>query len=372
MKTVGLTTCYVDNFGACLQAYALQTTIEKMGYRCEIIPYTPKRALKQYRYPVRVAIKIRNKLKALYSDEYKFDNLRSQKFQKFRQKYLNFGKGRYIQEKTLYSNPPQYDYYVTGSDQIWNPLLYGDKNNKIYFLDFAPKGKKRIAYAPSIGVDKIPSTCEKEMGELIDAFSAVSVREMAGKEIVELVSQKPCRVVLDPTLLLSAKEWSKVASKCLIEKPYIFCYLFGNSEYIGDFVKEVKQQLDLEIVVVPFTSREYRSEHTILKEVGPEDFLSLIKNAELVVTDSFHATAFSINFNTPFYTLYRNTKSDVNNMNSRVISILDMMGLTERLIPDNSHFPSKIVADCDFSSANRALTERRKEDYAFLENALKD
>lgn len=371
MQRVGLTTCYVNNFGACLQAYALQTTIEKMGFVCEIIPYTPQKSLKKYIYPLRLAITLRNRIKALYDDEYKFDNLRSPGFQDFRRKYLKFGAGRYIKEKTLYSDPPLYDYYVTGSDQIWNPLLYGNKNNRVYFLDFAPKDKKRIAYAPSIGVDRIPPTCEKEMGELIDAFSAVSVREVTGKSIVEKVSHKPCRVVLDPTLLLNATEWSEVASKRIIDKPYVFCYLFGNGEYIGEFVNEVKMQLDMEVVVVPFTAREYRSEYTILKKIGPADFLSLIKYAKLVVTDSFHATAFSINFNTPFYTLFRNTKSDANNMNSRITNILGMLELENRLISDRSHFPDKIIAECDFRNANRKLAVHRKEDYAFLEDALK-
>lgn len=370
-KNVGLATCFIDNYGACLQAYALQTAIEKLGHKCEIINYREPVGYEKQKMKKRL---LSNPffVTALskFSEGYRRAYAKRPKFDAFRNKYLHLGVACDT-EKAVYESALRYDAYVCGSDQIWNPLLFS-KNNKIYFLDFVEEGKKRIAYAPSIGIEKIPEMYVEEFGQLVSKFDSLSVREKSGGTIIKDILDKDVDVVLDPTLLLNGEEWSQLAHSPKIKKPYIFCYLFGEREYIGTFVEYVRRKLGLPVVCIPFTKREHESDFLKIEKAGPNEFLWLIKNASLVITDSFHATAFSINFNTPFYSLLRNTDNDKNNMNSRIFNILEMTELTERLVTPNVTYPFDISCNMDYSNANGLLQERRTKDFNFLKRALEE
>ncbi|EXM40992.1 hypothetical protein RASY3_02420 [Ruminococcus albus SY3] len=370
MKTVGLMTCYMDNFGACLQAYALQHTIEKMGLKCEIIKHTPIKNLKEFNIFTNLGRTAYHYLKGVSNLAYRYDNYRHPCFVSFRKQYLKFSKKNYLEEKDLFNDPPIYDYYVTGSDQIWNPNLYGGKLNLAYFLDFVPQDKPRIAYAPSIGVSSISNDCKTQMKGLLQKFSAVSVRESDGKKIVDDVLDCGCRVVLDPTLLLNRSEWQSLMSERLIKEDYIFLYLFSDREYIGNFVNYARDQLKMKVVTIPFNKREYNSDFIKIKKAGPLEFINLISNAKLVITDSFHATAFSINLHTPFYSLLRNTKNDQNNMNSRIYSILELIHLENRIIEEGNEYPENLLSDIDFETVDRYLINKRDEDIAFIKCSL--
>jgi hypothetical protein len=326
--------------------------------------------LKEYPFPIKMGLRFRNSIKALGNKFYEYENARSCCFDSFKKKYLTFGTKAYNDMSDLYRYVPKYDCFVAGSDQIWNPLIHGNTNNKAYFLDFVPQGKRKIAYAPSIGISKVPESCEREMGMLINDFNAVSVREIEGKRIVETVSDKECRVVLDPTLLLDSQQWEKIASPAKFKKPYIFCYIFSEREYIGEFIEYVKKTLGMDIVTIPFTKREFESDYIKVKKAGPGDFLSLIKNSALVITDSFHATAFSINLNIPFYSLLRNSITEQNNMNSRIDSILSMTGLENRKIASREDFPTVPNLCVDFSNSNEIIKEKRAKDIEWLREAL--
>ncbi len=372
MKKIALVTCYVDNYGACLQAFALQKTLIDIEGNCDIIRYSP---YKEYHKPtlffsiveglkdIRRLCKYRN---------YSYTLSRKKCFRAYRKSYLLFSETWYNNIEELYSNPPAYDAFVTGSDQLWNPLIHNNSNNKAYFLDFVPEGKKRIAYAPSIGVSSLPDEFEfkDEMAQMLKKFDAISTREKTGADIVEQLIGQDCRVVLDPTLLLDRDIWSEIARKPDISEPYIFCYLFGDPDYIGQFVQYAEQKTGYKVVVIPFHEREYNSSHMKIKKAGPLEFIGLIKNAALVITDSFHATAFSINFNVPFYSLLRNTSTELNNMNSRITNILSMVGLENRLIMSSKDFPDEINIDIDFTAANHKLSKRRDEDITFLRDAI--
>ena len=366
---VGLATCFIDNYGACLQAYALQKKIKDCGFSCEIINYlepdgyeqdTFKHKLLKNKIFLNLASIIRKNYKKVYPKKIAFD--------KFRKQYLKFGP-KYYKSEDIFNVEHDYDACVCGSDQIWNPLLFGG-NDKVYFLDFVPKGKKRIAYAPSIGIDKFPAEHLPEFEQLISKFDFLSVREDSGKKIIEENTQSKAKVVLDPTLLLNGGEWSNIAQPLNIKKPYIFCYLFGEREYIGEFVDYVKNKTNMQVVCIPFTKREETGDFKKVYNAGPCEFLWLIKNAALVITDSFHATAFSINFNTPFYSLLRNTDNEEINMNSRIFNILEMTKLTDRLITPETKYPFEVNTQLDFSIANSILADRRNKDFSLLYNAL--
>jgi hypothetical protein len=367
---VGLLTAYVNNYGACLQAYALQKTINMMGYECEIVRYTPVPNVKLMTFGQRGIQLIKDIKRFLKNPSYIYTIERNFKFQRFRNQYLKFSSQNYPEIVDLYNNPPDYDAFVTGSDQLWNPIIHGMSNNRAYFLDFVPPGKKRIAYAPSIGISEIPEECKAEMAELLYKMDKISVREKVGKEIVESLTGKGCSVVLDPTLLIDKEKWSKMSIKPNLDKPYIFCYVFGLGSYIGEFIKYAMEKTGYEVAVLPFTKREERSNYRKMHCVGPNEFLGLIQNASLIITDSFHATAFSISFNRPFYSLLRNSEGELNNMNSRIYNILELTGLTDRLIKPDTEFPADIFKSIDYDTVNVRLQEKREKDLAFLSEAL--
>lgn len=379
MKT-GLMSCYVDNYGACLQAYALQSAIESSGSECEIIKYTPYADLiRTTSYGANSEEEASVKIKRAIAHPVKFmkrrnftqnSALRSAKFESFRNSYLKFGDKLYESWDELRKDPPEYDNFVCGSDQIWNPVIHHNTNVGPYFLDFVPEGKKRIAYAPSIGVEKIPEECRSEMKEFLEKFDTLSVREQHGAELIKELSALSAPVVLDPTLLFDGKWWSEVCHPVTVKKPYILCYLFNENPSTFRFVEFMKRKTGFDVVTLPQTFSDVYNKNIKIYDAGPAEFIWLIKNAELIITDSFHATAFSINFNKRFYCLRRNTTGEKNNMNSRITSILSLAGLEDRLI-DNPDEGCKLPPnEIDYRSVNLRMAERRKRDLNFLKTAL--
>ena len=371
MKRIGLMTCFLDNYGACLQAYALQQVILKSGNDVEIIKYIGEQGYEpDHGWKKWIRNPLTRWIKGKISLNYRFYCERKPSFDSFRKRYLKFTPNSFHSFKELQEKANLYDAFVCGSDQIWNPNLYHG-NNSCYFLDFANKGQKRIAYAPSIGISQIPKEYQENMKELLNRIDVLSCREKTGSNIITKLCGKECRTVLDPTLLLSKEEWEQLSKAPILKKPYIFCYVFAEQEYIGDFIKDVKKKTGLPVVTIPFSEREHNSDFQEIKYAGPEDFIGLIQNASLVITDSFHATAFSCNLNIPFYSLLRNKEGENNNMNSRILDLLRMLKLDHRLITNRENFPVRVSTNIDFSISNKLLQEKRNQDKEFLFNALK-
>lgn len=369
MKRIGLVTCYLNNCGACLQAYALQKVIKAFGNECEILHYIPPHG---YEFEEKKVKRIYHTIKSLFNKEYK-EYYKSYKeknhiFNIFRKNYLLFDSEKQYNETELLEKKLEYDIYVCGSDQIWNPLFY-DGNNLIYLLDFVPKGIKKIAYAPSIGLSEFPEKYKLEFKNCIEKLDYVSVREKEGKKIIDSICDKECKVVLDPTLLIERNIWIDLEDKRFTKKPYIFCYIFGEQDYLIEFVDYVYKKTKLDVLYFPLTKNDKLSNYNKVKNVGPCQFISLINYAELVITDSFHATAFSINLEKPFYTLLRDSNKEQINMNSRIYNILDITGFMNRLIKSQADFPKKIDLNVDFSWSRKEISAKRKED---IENLRKE
>lgn len=374
MKKIGLVTYYGDNYGALLQAYALQSTINKMNCNCTIINYqwtSHESKLYIFMKKLFAITKTQDYMKKRKIMRANFENfrIRSKWFQSFREEYINIENNDCIEIKDYYKKPPLYDYYVCGSDQIWNPNFY-KRCNPIYFLDFAPKGKKRIAYAPSIGVSSIDEKYKAEMSTFLNRMDLISVRELAGANIIKELTGKDVLTVLDPTLLLTSDEWQKLKSKINIKEQYIFCYLFSDLEYIGRVKEYLKKKTGLKVVCLPYSIREMNSDDQNVFGAGPAEFVHLIKNAALVLTDSFHATVFSINMKTPFYSLLRSMDSDEKNMNSRLYSILELCNLSDRIITPESEMLEDGYFDIDFNQSEHYLEEKRRKDLDYLKTAL--
>ena len=377
LKKVGILTSaqsFGDNYGAVLQAYALSTVLKSMGYEPNIIKYKVAGEYVNHSAPLAERLKttLFNKEMSVHAKKTLIANKLMHKsvngvFWNFVNNYLDFYNEEFIGFDELKKNPPDFSCFITGSDQVWNPVIHGNKNDPGYFLDFAPKGAKRIAYAPSIGVDKIPEECEKSLGGFLEKFDALSIREKSGADIIKKCCGIDIPVMLDPTLLLSAKEWDEIAKKPdNLPDKYVFCYKFGKSETMDKTIKHISKKYRLPIVTAP-SSPEVK--FTADYSIGPSEFLGAIKNATLVCADSFHATVFSIIYKKPFLIFPRHTEGEIN-MNSRMENILETFALKERYIPENSEFDDSKLFELSFEYANRVLEEKIKESKNYLHNSL--
>lgn len=252
-------------------------------------------------------------------------NERKRRFKEFYQKNLNVS--RYYNLGTIYSANNDYDAFVCGSDQVWRPGSF-DPN---YYLTFAVSGKKKISYAASLGVQRLSGAANDMMVPLIEKLDAISVREQEAANIL-----KECGidalVTLDPTLLWNRNFWENVATKTNLEKgKYIFCYFIGENNSNREIAKKIAKIKGLPLVAIPGVSRllpyDFEYADINMTEAGPDEFLGMVRDAAVVVTDSFHACVFSTIFEVPFVAVERFSAKDANSMNGRIYDFLATFGL---------------------------------------------
>lgn len=230
---------------------------------------------------------------------------------------------------------------------------------------------KKISYAASISIYDIPQKWRSKYKMYFENIDCISVRELHGADLVRKYSNKTAEVVLDPTFLLSKDDWVReVAVDVPVEGDYLLIYTLSGSSHIRKMAQDIAKRLHLKVVNIKSNYVDEPNDGTIhFYEVGPAEWVGLWSKAKYIVTDSFHGTAFSINFNIPFTTLVNPTSM----MNSRVLSILKIMNLESRIIYDSLNGvlkPSSL--DIDFTAVNKTLNEWRRKSLFFLENALKD
>lgn len=383
MKKICLLTSeesFLTNFGAVLQGYALYTILTKKNYKVNIQRYIGGKFGKESKKKDKIRKLFIYSFFELYSKIlfriakilYK-KNIKKQQelFQKFQDEFLTFYSGKRKNWEELYKDSPKADIYICGSDQIWNPFFKNGYNDPGYFLKFAAKNK--ISYAPSFGVSDIPLTAQLTLKDYLESFDFISVREEAGANIIKKYAQKDVEVVLDPTLLLEEKEWEKIA-KLPFNMPqnYILCYRFGNSKETSEKIKKIQEILKLPVVILPLSGVSYIDRNNIkCFEAGPREFIGLIKNADLVCTDSFHATVFSVLMETPFITFLRdeNTKKS-EGMNSRINNFLRIVDLKERINQKNKFLSKEEILELNFKKAKENLKIERDRSNSWLSKAL--
>jgi hypothetical protein len=383
MKKIGIITYfYYYNYGTMLQGYALQKVMERLGngeYSSEIIDcrFGEKNLSFWYYFKIRVRrffiyfTQIKRviavfKKRDLTNAKYKNENAQKQRlFDDFVRECCTMSEQTYNQSRDLYPNPPLYDIYVTGSDQTWSPKV-GLRDS--LFLGFAPKNKVKAAYAPSIGVAAYSPEEEQYVREHLKDYQFVSCREKHGAEILQNLSLVSVETVLDPTLLMRAEEWRRIAVKPETPEKYILCYFIGERTYYRDFAKQLSCQLELPLVYIPGSNTDMTSENNLVWRSGPREFLGLIDNAEVVLTDSFHGTIFSINFGKNFYSFIKHEGAKAMD-NMRIIDILGRLGLAERLMTEYSdglidYHP------IDYTTTNGLLQAERDSSETFINKIL--
>ena len=368
MKKVALMTwSQYHNFGTSLQVTASTFTMKKLGYQVDVVNYIPHAKLVtliDYKNINYYTGKFKKKIKNRKSKSI-IDQDREKAFVNFLNKNISLTE-ECKTDSDLFLLNEKYDAFVCGSDQIWAPSIFNDK----YFLSFVERPQKMIAYAPSIGLSKIEDPYVKNrMAENISRFEHLSVREAQGAKLIKEICNKEAKVVLDPTLLLTADEWDTMAIPKNENNPYILCYFLGTNKDNWAHAYELSKKTNIPLKIIPVFSPDYKRGHDVADGVGPGEFLNLVKNASMICTDSFHGTTFSIIYNKPFYTYERFSSKDGNNQNSRIYNILKLLELEDRLVKDTKAISSNPLV-CDYTNANKKLELKRNESKVYLEIAL--
>lgn len=373
MKSIGIITIHkINNYGSVLQAYALQKVCEDLGYKVEIIDYDfPNNFHRNNKYAnISDAQPNEPKLiKALFAKSL----IKQHKgISSFVKRYQNLSDKKYHQVEDFTANPPSYDVYITGSDQLWSPRhCNGDP---AFMLYFAPDNALKISYAASIGSNAIPEELKKAYIELLSRYKHISVRENTGAGVIRSLIGRDATVVLDPTLLLNREEWNKIATpKRLVKKKYILCYFlnytFNAFPYVDELARDMQKQTEYEIVRVARPPHKLSFINTTYQiGASPEEFLALVRDAEIVLTTSFHGTAFAVNYGKPVFTVVQ----DRNASDSRQVSLMHNLGLDKQVLSIKDKFPMASETHYDVDNEQMVLNKLRLDSKRYLEKALKD
>ena len=343
MKKVGTITFHrADNYGAVLQAFALQKAILSLGYDTQIIDYDAREISKPY--DVVDKRSCRSCIKSLLV--YKERQSKKRLFDEFRKNKLLLSTP--VKKDELVHTAKQYDKLITGSDQVWNYKLTA--SDGAYFLDFVEESHKKISYAASFGIAEIPNDKLPWYERNLADFTHISVREKTGAELVKNIIGRYAENDVDPVFLLQAMQWKKILPAIPTEKRFIFMYMCD--EATTQLAKRFADENNMELVNLVYDKSILHPKLNVgncRMDLSPEEFLSYIYHAALVVTGSFHATAFSIIFNKKFVVKVPDQ------VGSRITDLLDRTGLQERILTKDLDTEK----DIDWDSVNAILDNAR-------------
>lgn len=345
MKKIAIVTMHgYYNYGNRWQNYAVQEILNKLGFEAETIV-----AKRSGRFLM---------IKNLY-----FSLLGKAKGKRYF-KIRKFSKDNIKERKLIYrdyaipeNKTQEYEFFVAGSDQIWNPNV-SKGERRYYFLGFV-QGKQRVCLSPSFGVEEIPQEYQEEYREALNGFKFLCCRERRGIQMIKELTRREAEWLIDPTLALDKTQWHKLFPKtCDIKEKYILLAILGNVEAERmQYIQTIAKQNDMQIVDVLHGD----------VALDPGEVLCYLEHASLVYTDSFHFTAFSINFNTPFVVFKRQGNDYETNMFSRLDSLLGLFGLEERA---SDKINQDVLFECDFTEANQVLENERQRFFDYLNKCL--
>lgn len=362
----------VLNYGSALQAFALQKAIEDLGYESFLIDYLFPNEFHQNKRALKLSI--RRILKGIYRRLiYFFLYNRDKQMQLFSLFWKeNFRLTEtFRNQKEIFDNPPDFDVYVTGSDQVWNPIhMNGDPT---FFCDFIKNGNKRISYAASFSSATIEEKYIIAYKNLLNKYASVSVRENKGIEIVGNLTLKNAVCVCDPTLLLTKDDYGKLSihSTIKIDEPYILAYIlnynFNPYPTIQDTINKIAKKTKLPVVYLLCNTLNaaFNFKSKIISAAGPNEFLWLFQHASYIVTSSFHGVAFSLIFEKQFYAI-----SEKNHKDSRIKSLLEETGTDDRLIFTGSNIDKIDIIELNYSLVNSKIENYINNSIQFLKESL--
>ncbi len=367
-RTATITFHASHNYGSMLQAYALQQTLLELGYSNDIINLRTERQDLMYagaiaspfRSPIRL---FRSIIKNLFYRQFIEDNKKKYYlFENFLSDHLKLTE-RYKTLEEIAAANIDYDCYISGGDQIWN--VSPEDFDWSYYLPFVNHGK-RISFAVSMGPH--PEFTEEEQDKVksyLNRYDAIAVREQGTADMVKRIADKTALQTLDPVFLLDRTKWETLSlSKPIIKEDYILLYSPAYNESAYKVAEAISQKLNIKVVntILYKQIHEYKFENNLA--VGPIEFLNLIANAKLVISGSFHALAFSVIYNTPFYAV--NGEKD-----NRMRNLLQTMGLEDRTInTENVARKATLALTCNFDAANSFVAKQRTEALNYLSSSI--
>lgn len=373
---------YTINYGTFLQAFATQYAIRELGYETEILNINSvigdvSRARKKYflkqifniaelkSYLPTIFALIAKKMNKKYRD---YMLHREKRFQKFSNDHFLVGE-ICNSWSGLSEHCEEFSSIVVGSDQLWRPAnIAGD----FYTLNFVPDHINKVSYATSFGLKEIRPSQKDVTAAFLNRIQHLSCREESGTKIIEDLTGRKAVVVCDPTLLLKQQDWDKyLPLDPIVDGDYILVYLLGNNKEHRKYVKELAEISSCKIIGVLHGAGYIKGDEDFVDEaptdIGPFDFLNLIKYAKYVCTDSFHGCVFSTIFEKNFYAFKRFSDKDKMSTNTRVTGLLNRFNLTERLV---ENYDEVFLNDIDYVKVKEKVEEFRNSSLTFLSDAL--
>lgn len=368
MKVSIITRHAIANYGSILQSIATEKIFQKLGLETEIINYVPEgekieNLVESYiknssfwnkNFLTRQAYRVLQK-----------DNIRlmNEAFKKFQEDYLNLSSQEYHSKKELINNKPQADVYCTGSDQVWG-AIGSSKYDLNYFLDFLSDTDIAISYAASFGKDKICKELTSKLPELTQKYKEILVREDSAVDILKESGVTDVKQVIDPTLFLAQEDWDNICVKeRLVSEDYILIYQLHHNKNLEKYAKKIAKATGKKLVRIN-TSKYFKYKvGDFVYLPTPGEFLSYIKHADLVLTDSFHGTCFSIIYNKDFIDILPGVTG------TRITSILKLFGLDNRLVTDYDDL-SVLKENIDFEKVNELVKIEQEDSLQKLEKTL--
>ena len=385
-KKVGLVTCYFkNNYGSVLQAYATKKILDNNNIPNETINIDDnidfKKGKRKY-YLKQISnfnfIKskfeiIKLKLdKKIVKDLGKNISIRDKKYKEFRQEF-NLSESTKTYEELKKLTIKKYSNIIVGSDQLWLPVnIVAD----YYTLNWVPDNINKISYSTSFGVSKIDKKYNDKYNYFLNRINHLSVREDTGIKLIKDISGIDAKLVCDPTILLTREEWDEIAVKDrIIKDKYILCYFLGSNIKHRKFAEKLKNKTGYKIVSLNHCD-EYVKYSDVFADItpydiGPKEWLNLIKNAEYICTDSFHGTVFSLIYNKLFFNFRRYNSKSIASTNSRLDSLLNIVNInSERILTGDEDINTVLKYKINFNTVNNKLDKFRNESKKWLFDAI--
>lgn len=364
-KIATLTTHAALNYGAVLQAYALSYYLGNNGHECHVLNYIPHHVTKAYRL-IQMPRSIRGGILSLFQlIHYRARKQRLNKFKAFREEFLPLSGGSIKDHQLLVQLANQYDCVICGSDQIWNPILHDFDEG--YFLSFPGVCVHKLSYAASFGQDQIGESVKPELRRRLEGFSAFACRERSAQELIRELTGRCSEFVLDPVFLLDQNVWEKLAYPMDENKAYALVYFLSNPGKSLGAVREIAKNNGLKTISIGFSPRDVVRGIDYEYGFGPQEFLSAIKHADTIVTNSFHCVAFSILFQKNFYVRIESGQAS---RNDRIISLLHELGLENRMFYDRDSNALDFSREIDYTEVSSRLQKLIDRSAMYLKDCL--
>ena len=375
MKKIGIITVHrLPNWGSALQGYALQKVVESLGFVCECINYSYPNHWHEERGSWK------RRIPPLKTRILRILGLRAPSLQQLVDKFVDSEikeSREYNTFDDIHNDSPEYDIYMSGSDQIWNwKTMCADPT---YLLDFAPKDKLKIAYSSSFSVNYIPENLKGMYAKCLSEYKSLSVRESNGSRIIKELIGKDAPVVLDPTLLLNNKQWRELASKArwkqgMPEKyilSYMLGYTFNPKPAMTALLHRLQKRYQCPVIMLGSPNDMFDGEIFQMSKsqgIGVYEFLWLVSHASVVASSSFHGSAFAVNMGVPLLALVEKVDQE----DDRIPSFLSSVGLSDNLVTINTDFDNLDKdGSYDVESAQKKLDMQRSKSIQFIKDSIK-